>query len=582
MLFIGNWVNHQSIDLFEMGDSTARDGGDKTLSERNVAEEVSRLVEQSKELQESASTLISRNSQEESSLRQRAVTLDSDIKKLRTFIGSSVKKGNLDSKHEEKLGEELSRASYTLGEGDAATFLPCKSHGRFLRMLLGPINVRANRQDIQLKVKEEYYSFRDRTAYLFLFFPSLLLVLRSSVWDGCFPALPVQIYQAWLLFLYTGLALRENILRVNGSDIRPWWIYHHYFAMAMALISLTWEIERQPDCSQKQKGIQLFLRWAIMQGVAMLLQNRYQRQRLYTRIALGKARRMDVVWGETAGVKGQIWILLPILFVLQAFEAYVGVLLLKTAVMGVISEWQVVTCGILLIIMAVGNFANTVQTLVLKSQFKAKMRKGKIDPSIGQSNRSAIHKRPNRAAVLICLFEEGDDIYVILTQRSSKLSSHSGEVSLPGGRTDEEDTDDIRTALREAEEEIGLDPALVDVITVLEPFVSKFNVTVVPVIGILRDKQSFNPIPNPGEVESIFYAPLDLFLKDKNRRQEEKELGGNKYLLHYFDYETNNRVYVIWALTAGILIAAASLVFRRPPDFEERPPNFWHKNHSKL
>ncbi|GMP24499.1 hypothetical protein CsSME_00001747 [Camellia sinensis var. sinensis] len=88
----------------------------------------------------------------------------------------------------------------------------------------------------------------DRTAFLFLFFPSLLLVLRSWLWGG----LPVQLYQAWLLILYTGLALRENILRVNGSDIRPWWIKHHYFAMAMALISLTWEIEREPDCSQKQ------------------------------------------------------------------------------------------------------------------------------------------------------------------------------------------------------------------------------------------------------------------------------------------------------------------------------------------
>ncbi|XP_028090110.1 uncharacterized protein LOC114290151 isoform X2 [Camellia sinensis] len=70
--------------------------------------------------------------------------------------------------------------------------------------------------------------------------------------------------QAWLLILYTGLALRENILRVNGSDIRPWWIKHHYFAMAMALISLTWEIEREPDYSQKQRGVQLFLQWAIM------------------------------------------------------------------------------------------------------------------------------------------------------------------------------------------------------------------------------------------------------------------------------------------------------------------------------
>ncbi|KAL8148502.1 hypothetical protein AgCh_005753 [Apium graveolens] len=244
-------------------------------------------------------------------------------------------------------------------------------------MFIGPLNVHATRKDVQLKVKDEYNSFRDRTALLFLVFPLLLLWLRSWTWDGCLPALPVQLYQAWLLFLYTGLALRENILRVNGSDIRPWWIYHHYFAMAMALISMTWEIEKQPECSQKQKGVQLFLYWAIMQGVAMLLQNRYQRQRLYTRIALGKAQRMDVVWGETAGVDGQLWLLCPILFILQGFEAYVGVLLLQTALVGVVSEWQVITCGILLIVMAAGNFVNTVQTLLTKSRFKAKMKKEK-------------------------------------------------------------------------------------------------------------------------------------------------------------------------------------------------------------
>lgn len=91
---------------------------------------------------------------------------------------------------------------------------------------------------------------QDRTALLFLLFPSALLILRSWLWDGCLPTFPVQLYQvllylyfriillrlrfsqlfnknalyfqAWLLFLYTGLALRENILRVNGSDIRRW------------------------------------------------------------------------------------------------------------------------------------------------------------------------------------------------------------------------------------------------------------------------------------------------------------------------------------------------------------------------
>lgn len=111
----------------------------------------------------------------------------------------------------------------------------------------------------------------------------------------------------------------------------------------------------------------------------MLLQNRYQRQRLYTRIALGKAKRMDVVWGESSGERGQLWLLCPILFTLQGFEAYVGLLLLRTAFVGV--EWQVVFCGFLLVLMAVGNFANTVQTLLVKSRFKAKMKKSKSKSS---------------------------------------------------------------------------------------------------------------------------------------------------------------------------------------------------------
>ncbi|PIN02781.1 putative membrane protein [Handroanthus impetiginosus] len=339
-----------------------------------VGGEVSGIVEQAKELQEAAASLISRTSREEDGLRQRVTSLDSRINALRS------------SKHTDKLEEEIVRARYVLSEGDAAAFLPSKSHGKFLRMFLGPINVRANRKDVQLKVKEEYNNFRDRTAYLFLFLPSMLLMLRSWIWDGCLPALPVQLYQAWLLYLYTGLALRENILRVNGSDIRPWWIKHHYYAMAMALISLTWEIERGPDCAQKQRGVELFLKWAIMQGVAMILQNRYQRQRLYTRIALGKASRMDVVWGETAGVEGQLLLLCPILFILQGFEAYLGILLLKTAIAGFSSDWQVITCGVLLITMAVGNFANTVQTLVTKSKVKAKIKRGKSRQELNQGS----------------------------------------------------------------------------------------------------------------------------------------------------------------------------------------------------
>ncbi|KAH1056029.1 hypothetical protein J1N35_034094 [Gossypium stocksii] len=183
--------------------------------------------------------------------------------------------------------------------------------------------------------------------------------------------------------------------------------------------------------------------------------------------------------------------------------------------------------------------------------------------------------RSKRAAVLICLFEgDAGDLRVILTKRSSRLSTHSGEVSLPGGKADEGDKDDGDTATREAKEEIGLDPSLVNVITVLEPFLSKHLLRVVPVIGLLNDRKAFKPTPNPAEVDAVFDAPLEMFIKDENRSAEEREWMGEKYLLHFFDYEIENKRYLIWGLTAGILIRAASVVYQRPPAFLEQSPKF--------
>lgn len=192
------------------------------------------------------------------------------------------------------------------------------------------------------------------------------------------------------------------------------------------------------------------------------------------------------------------------------------------------------------------------------------------------SNSVAVSSTKRRAAVLVCLFEGNDgDLRVFLTKRSSNLSSHSGEVALPGGRREENDADDAETALREAKEEIGLDPSLVNVVTILEPIFTKNGIIVVPVIGILPDRDSFIPAPNAAEVDAIFDAPLEMFLKDENRRAEEREWMGYRYLLHFFDYEADGNKYVIWALTAGILINVASFVYQCPPAFQERRPKFW-------
>ncbi|KAH0721492.1 hypothetical protein KY284_006522 [Solanum tuberosum] len=187
--------------------------------------------------------------------------------------------------------------------------------------------------------------------------------------------------------------------------------------------------------------------------------------------------------------------------------------------------------------------------------------------------------KSNRAAVLVCLFEDSQGhLRVILTKRASTLSSHSGEVALPGGKVEEGDADDIETALREAEEEIGLDRSLVDVVTVLESFTAKKGITVIPVVGILWDRNAFNPLINTAEVASIFDAPLEMFLKDENRREQEFEHMGDKYVIHFFDHQTENEKYIIWAFTAAILIKAASVVYKRPPDFQDRRPTFWNRS----
>uniref|UniRef100_A0A1J3F1K7 Nudix hydrolase 22, chloroplastic n=1 Tax=Noccaea caerulescens TaxID=107243 RepID=A0A1J3F1K7_NOCCA len=187
-----------------------------------------------------------------------------------------------------------------------------------------------------------------------------------------------------------------------------------------------------------------------------------------------------------------------------------------------------------------------------------------------QESMAPVRFRPKKAAVLICLFEGDDgDLRVILTKRSSTLSTHSGEVSLPGGKAEEHDKDDGITATREAEEEIGLDPPLVDVVAFLEPFPSQHLLRVIPVVGILWDKKAFNPTPNPAEVEAVFDAPLEMFLKDENRRSEEIEWMGKKHLIHFFDYKTGDKDYVIWGLTSRILIRAATVVYQRPPAFTE-------------
>ncbi|KAL6769600.1 hypothetical protein ACKKBG_A31650 [Auxenochlorella protothecoides x Auxenochlorella symbiontica] len=181
------------------------------------------------------------------------------------------------------------------------------------------------------------------------------------------------------------------------------------------------------------------------------------------------------------------------------------------------------------------------------------------------------------AAVLVPLFEDPATrrTHVVLTQRAAGLRSHGGEVCFPGGKREEGDADDVATAVREAQEELGLDPNSVRVLGCLGPVLSKHLLSVTPVLATIPARHAFHP--NPDEVQAVFAPPLHTFLEasDLHSSREATFAPGMPYRLHFFDYQAADREwYSVWGLTAAMLIDIASKGFGRDPDFEALPPGY--------
>ena len=151
------------------------------------------------------------------------------------------------------------------------------------------------------------------------------------------------------------------------------------------------------------------------------------------------------------------------------------------------------------------------------------------------------------AAVLIPVVDHGAEASVILTKRSEKLTSHSGQVAFPGGRIDATDASAEAAALREAEEEIGLDPGHVEVVARMPDYVAGSGYRIVPVLGIVRS--GFTLARNPDEVDVIFEVPLRFLMNPANHARESLEF--NKQLWTYYDMAYGKQR--IWGVTAGII-----------------------------
>jgi 8-oxo-dGTP pyrophosphatase MutT (NUDIX family) len=152
------------------------------------------------------------------------------------------------------------------------------------------------------------------------------------------------------------------------------------------------------------------------------------------------------------------------------------------------------------------------------------------------------------AAVLIPLISHPQGLTVLFTQRTTHLRSHSGQVSFPGGRAEPGDASAELTALREAEEEIGLRPASVEVLARLPDYRTRTGYRVTPVIGLLTPPVAFTP--DPHEVAEIFEVPLDFLLDERNRQRRTREFQGQQVGYYVFEYGQK----VIWGATAGMLV----------------------------
>ncbi len=213
------------------------------------------------------------------------------------------------------------------------------------------------------------------------------------------------------------------------------------------------------------------------------------------------------------------------------------------------------------------------------------------------------HSSLRRASVLVPLFvrdrdredddddddDDDDGVHVLLTRRPSSMKSHGGEVCLPGGKMDDvlDGMDDVRTALRETHEEVGIESHRVEVLSRMGTIESKHSLCVTPIVGWIRPSGAAEPrnlIVNPREVETAFAVPLRFFADPNNVVHEERVVWrGEEFAMrtyHYYDDDNDNdddryddddddgvemgdgrRMFVIWGLTAYILRRVAMLAY---------------------
>jgi 8-oxo-dGTP pyrophosphatase MutT (NUDIX family) len=155
-----------------------------------------------------------------------------------------------------------------------------------------------------------------------------------------------------------------------------------------------------------------------------------------------------------------------------------------------------------------------------------------------------------QASVLIAIIER-EQPTVLLTQRTSHLTNHSGQIAFPGGKVDDTDADAVMAALREAQEEVGLRAEFIQVLGTLPLYTTGSAFIVTPVVALV--KPGFTLEPNTGEVADVFEVPLDFLMNPAHHRRHTLTAEGLERHWFSMPYQDTQTERFIWGATAGML-----------------------------
>jgi len=181
--------------------------------------------------------------------------------------------------------------------------------------------------------------------------------------------------------------------------------------------------------------------------------------------------------------------------------------------------------------------------------------KEKLSKALNQHSKQKIsNKGLTLAAVLIPVFSSDGKDYLLFTKRTNLVETHKGEISFPGGVHDKTDKSLLHTALRETNEELGVNAKDVEILGELDDVETNTNFIISPFVGIIPYPYNFKV--NDKEIESLLYVPLESLLNGDNFWEESRDYNGGSYPMYFYRYENN----IIWGATAKIVKHFSDLI----------------------